>query len=139
MIAKVFAAFRSRLESAASFFRIFVGCVMTWRSLVVGSISTGTFSGLVLVLLTLVTAVVVVVVVASDMVGSGRPITPTIAAARPPLLLPVAPAMHKPKTYEFAIIINTALKYIITQIMPEYEELTFHQIPHNVVYMLYSP
>lgn len=45
--------------------------------------------------LTLVNAVVVVVVVASEMVGSGLPITPTTAAAIPPFP-PAAPAAHKP-------------------------------------------
>ncbi|CAB0005454.1 unnamed protein product [Nesidiocoris tenuis] len=51
--------------------------------------------GLVLAELTLVNAVVVVVVVASDIVGRGRPITPTTAAAIPPLP-PAAPAAHRP-------------------------------------------
>lgn len=35
-------------------------------------------------------------VVASDIVGSGRPITPTTAAAIPPLP-PAAPAAHNPR------------------------------------------
>lgn len=55
------------------------------------------FSGLVLVELTFVKAVVVVVVVASEMVGRGLPITPTTAAAIPPVP-PPAPAAHRPAT-----------------------------------------
>lgn len=72
------------------------------------------FSGLVLVELTLVKAVVVVVVVASDMVGSGRPITPTTAAAIPPLP-PPAPAAHRPATTHKGLH-STVYTYIKQQI-----------------------
>lgn len=64
-------------------------------------------------LLTLVTAVVVVVVVASDMVGNGRPMTPTIAAARPPPLFPVAPAMHRPEMMHRVINFSPLLTYLV--------------------------
>lgn len=108
MMARVFAALRSRLESAFSFVFLLGGwwCVGGWywhepRSTVGGSGSSPLpkepFSGDVLVEDTLVKAVVVVVVVASEMVGSGRPMTPTTAAAMPPLP-PAAPAAQSPAT-----------------------------------------
>lgn len=107
IMAKVLAALRSLLESAASLFFLLGGLLggPLWTqglepgSWVGGSASSPfpkeAFSGLVLVELTLVKAVVVVVVVASEMVGSGRPMTPTTAAAMPPLP-PTAPAAAKP-------------------------------------------
>lgn len=96
MMASVFAAFRSRFESATSFGFRLIGmgygmvCWYELRQSAVGrsaSIPLGhaCFSGEVFVDETVVKAVVV-----SDMVGRGRPITATTAAAMPPLP-PAAP------------------------------------------------